>query len=69
MFKLPKYFFRFSEYFCVFSSNRGPGKEPEVTEKEWADENKDIEFLTDETFESFVQKETCVLVMFYTGCE
>ncbi|XP_077996871.1 protein disulfide-isomerase A5-like [Glandiceps talaboti] len=41
-----------------------PPKEPEK-EKEWSDEETDVMFLSDDTFDDYIQTHSSVLVMFY----
>ena len=46
-----------------------PPKEKEA-EKSWADEEDvHVTFLTDDTFDSFIETHSAVLVMFYAPCK
>lgn len=49
------------------SSPKAP--EEKKPEAEWADEETDVVHLKDATFDSFVQENPSVMVMFYAPCK
>lgn len=56
---------------CVrfISPQPPPPEEPPAPETSWADEESDVEHLTEETFDPFIAENPSVLVMFYAPCK